>query len=173
MQNNINSTYKLIQVFWSFVSFVSKKFYLYLFIILPILFSVSCSKEEQVLDLDNNYLSVSDLLQYCQGSCDETMEWENKDALVKGYIMSIEDDSVMTDYYNESRVFLQDIRNGMYMEIRVTENKNPVFEKISTANKLSLFYIKGETISVNAQKDTECIKGVILELSNPDDINFE
>ena len=72
-------------------------------IILVLSFTVfSCSKQQESLILDKDYLSVSDLLQYCQGSCDEILEWENKDALVKGNIMSIGVDSIMNDYYDEN-----------------------------------------------------------------------
>ena len=143
-------------------------------IILVLSFTVfSCSKQQESLILDKDYLSVSDLLQYCQGSCDEILEWENKDALVKGNIMSIGVDSIMNDYYDENRFFLQDIRSGRFMEVRIIENKDPIFEKIRTASKKNLFKIKGETESVVALTDSECVKGVVLVLSHPNDINFE
>ncbi len=132
-----------------------------------------CSKQQESLILDKDYLTVSDLLQYCQGSCDELLEWENKDALVKGHIISIGVDSIMNNYYDDSRLFLLDIRNGKFMEVRIIENKDPIFEKIRIASKKNLFYIKGETESIIALTDSECVKGVVLKLSHPNDIYFE
>jgi len=141
--------------------------------LLLIVFSGSCSKEEQPLILNEDYLTVADLLQYCQGSCDETLDWEGKEAWVKGHILNFSDDSIRNKYYNDSSFLLQDIRNGMYMEIRVEENKNPVFEKIWPADHKNLFYIKGTAESVIATSVGDCTKGVFLSLTHPDDINFE
>lgn len=133
----------------------------------------SCNKEQQPLILDQEYQSVADLLQYCQGSCGETYAWENEGVLVKGYILNFDEDSIKTDYYNKGKFFLQDIRNGMFMEIRVTVNKDPVFEKIWPADNKDIFYIKGTAVPVTASDDGQCTKGVVISLVHPDDINYE
>ncbi len=132
-----------------------------------------CSKKEDLLKLDENYLTVADLLQYCQGSCDETLDWENKTALVTGHVRDIESDSVKDQYYADSMLFLMDIRNGMFMEIRVTDNKDPIFEKIWNAEKRDVFYIKGTAKPIIAIDVDECSKGVVLLLDHPDNINYE
>jgi len=144
-----------------------------LLILVLIIFSSSCNKEEQTLVLNEDFLTVADLLQYCQGSCDETLDWEGNPAWVKGHILNFNNDSIKNKYYNDSSFLLQDIRNGMLMEIRVEENKYPVFEKIWPADHKNLFFIKGTAKSIIASDNGECTKGVILSLIHPDDINFE
>ena len=68
---------------------------------------------------------------------------------------------------------MQDIRNGMYIEVRIDENKDPIFEKIWPADNKNQFYIKGTAVAVTATNNGDCIKGVIVSLIHPDDINFE
>ena len=152
---------------------IFKPYFFNIVMLCLLLFSVSCNKEEQPLVLDKDFLTVADLLQYCQGSCDETLDWEGKPAWVKGYIMNFSNDSVRNKYYTDSSFLLQDIRNGMFIEIRVEENKDPVFEKIWPAGYKNLFFIKGTAKPVTATTNGECTKGVIVSLIHPDDINFE
>ena len=109
---------------------ILKPWFLNILMLFLILFSIACNKEEQPLVLNKDFLTVADLLHYCQGSCDETLDWEGKPVWVKGYILNFSNDSVRNKYYTDSSFLLQDIRNGMYMEIRVEENKDPVFEKV-------------------------------------------
>ncbi len=134
---------------------------------------VSCNKEQPLLVLDQNYLMGADVLQYCQGPCDEASVWENKNALVKGCIKDVESESKMEEYFSESKFYLQDIRNGMYLEVRIPENKEAIFEKIFAADKSDTFRIKGTLNPVLAMDGVNCIKGVVLILNHPDDIDIE
>jgi hypothetical protein len=143
-------------------------------ILIPIAIGlVACNKEEQTLVLNEDFLTVADLLQYCQGSCDDILDWEGKPAWVKGHILSFSNDSIRNDYYVESSFLLQDIRNGMSMEIRVEDNKDPIFEKIWPADHKSQFYIKGTATAIVALSGNECTTGVVLTLTDPENINFE
>lgn len=143
---------------------------------LPLLFMMlcfSCNKDQPLLVLDENYLTVADVLHYCQGSCDEATVWENKNALVKGCIKDVESETKMEEYFFESKFYLQDIRNGMYLEVRVPENKEAIFEKIWNADKADAFGLSGILNPVIANEGDNCIKGVVLILNQPDDINIE
>lgn len=162
-----------LRAFESLWHFPNKYLCCRLLVLFLIVFSSSCNKEEQTLVLNEDFLTVADLLQYCQGSCDETLDWEGNPAWVKGHILNFNNDSIKNKYYNDSSFLLQDIRNGMLMEIRVEENKYPVFEKIWPADHKNLFFIKGTAKSIIASDNGECTKGVILSLIHPDDINFE
>lgn len=133
----------------------------------------ACNKEQEPFILDVDYMTVADVFQYCQGSCDIVYTWENSDVLVQGYILNFSNDSVRLDYYSRSKFYLQDIRNGMYIEVRVDDNKAPIFEKIWPANDKSLFYIQGTAEPVIATSDGDCTKGVVVSLTHPDNINFE
>jgi len=133
----------------------------------------SCDKEQPLLLLDQNYLMVADVLQYCQGSCNEASVWENKNAFVKGSIKDVESESKMEEYFSESKFYLQDIRNGMYLEVRITENKEAIFEKIFAAEKSDTFKVKGMLNPVLAMDGGNCLKGVVLILNHPDNINIQ
>lgn len=135
----------------------------YLFILCLLFFS--CNKEDEHIDLSADYLSVSDVLEYCQGSCEITYNWENSKALVKGHVMNIQNDSVFVDYFNNSRIYLEDIRNGLFMEIRITNQKDEIFEILSQVQKQDMVYIQGKTISISIIDDNSCTKGVYIELS--------
>jgi hypothetical protein len=141
-------------------------FYL-LFIIL------SCSKDQQIVILDRDYLFVADILQYCQGDCDKTDDWENKTAKVKGCIKDIESDAKMDEYYSKGKFSLEDIRNGMYLEVRVSDNKDDIFEKIGNASKTDYIFIDGILNAVYGTGDDGCEKGVIVIVSHPDNITME
>jgi hypothetical protein len=148
------------------------KFYSSCFLLL-FFFFCSCQKDQQPLVFDQDYLKIADILHYCQGSCDETQDWENKEALVTGNIMDVENDSIKNEYLTKGKFYLLDIRNGMFMEIEITENKDPIFEKIWNARKTDEFLIKGTLNPIYATDDEGCNKGVNLLLNHPDDINFK
>jgi len=142
-------------------------------VLLFVIFISACNKEQESIILDDRFLTVADAFQYCQGSCETTYVWENSSIQVKGYILNFNNDSIRLDYYSKSKFFLQDIRNGMYIEIRIDENKDPIFEKIWPADHKNLFYIKGTAVAVTATNNGDCTKGVVVSLNHPDDINFE
>jgi hypothetical protein len=144
-----------------------------LLVLLLVIVLSACNKEQEPLKLDADYMTVADVFQYCQGSCDFTYDWENSAVLVQGYILNFGNDSIRLDYYNNSKFYLQDIRNGMNIEVRVDDNKDPIFEKIWPANDKSLFYIQGTAEPVMATGGGGCTKGVVVSLTHPDNINFE
>lgn len=132
----------------------------------------SCSKDQQELILDNEYLTVADILQYCQGSCDQTEAWENQTAWVYGNLRDAENDNQMQENYSAGRFFLIDIRNGMFMEIQVTGNKDAIFEKINIARKEDIVQVKGTLNAVMATDDSGCKKGVLLLLGDSQNIRI-
>jgi len=144
-----------------------------LLVLLLVITLNACNKEQEPVILDSNFMTVADVFQYCQGACDKTYDWENSPVLVKGHILNFNNDSIRLDYYAKSKFYLQDIRNGMYIEIRIDENKDPIFEKIWPADHKNLFFIRGTAESVTATSNGDCTKGVVVSLSHPDNINFE
>lgn len=142
-------------------------------LVLLLVFLSACNKEQEPVILDADYMFVADVLQYCQGSCDDIYAWENSIVLVSGHILNFNNDSIRTEYYAKSKFYLQDIRNGMFIEVRIDENKDPIFEKIWPANHKNLFFIKGTAESVIATSSNDCTKGVVVSLIHPDNINYE
>lgn len=131
-----------------------------------------CTKEDAPIVLNEDYLQVADALQYCQGSCTETLLWEGNEILLKGHIPNIEDDSVMQDYYAGSRFYLSDIRNGMFLEVRVEGEKDAVFEILYTVSKQDMVFIRGTAESLIVNEGNECLKGLIIELVLSEDIKI-
>jgi len=132
----------------------------------------SCSKKEESIDLSGKYHYVADVLQYCKGSCDETNSWENSPVWVKGYISNLGNESVMNTYYEESRFYLNDIRNGMFMYINVVSDKDDIFNKIRKGTKTDRFYIRGVAKPIVALEENSCIKGVVIELSSDENLQI-
>lgn len=153
--------------------YISKYINIRHLVLLLVLFSVACNKEQEPLVLDADFMTVADVFQYCQGSCDVIYNWESSPVLVKGYILNFNNDSIRQDYYTNSKFYLQDIRNGMFIEIRIDNNKDPIFEKIWLADHKNLFFIKGTAEPVIANSNGDCTKGVVVSLVHPDNINFE
>jgi hypothetical protein len=146
--------------------------YFHLVFFLSTLVLISCQKEQPAIILDQDYLQVADILHYCQGSCDEIQDWENSETLVTGHIIGIENDSTKNEYLSKGTFYLLDIRNGMYLEVRITEYKEQIFEKIWNAKKTAVFQIKGMLNAVYAFDNDSCIKGVNILLDHPDNINY-
>jgi hypothetical protein len=126
----------------------------------------SCNKQEIVLDLEEEYYTVSDITRYCTGSCDETSDWENKQALVKGYAKGVGNDSLMQEFYNRNLFYIEDIRNGLFMEVRITDDKDAIFNKLNAVRKTDMLYIKGTAIPVIAYEGDNCTKGMVLSIDN-------
>ncbi|RLC22442.1 MAG: hypothetical protein DRH21_08495 [Deltaproteobacteria bacterium] len=152
---------------------ISKHIVIKLVVLLFVSFTSACNKEQEPLTLDADFMTVADVYQYCQGNCDTIYDWESSDVFVQGYILNFSNDSIRQDYYSNSKFYLQDIRNGMFIEIRINENRDAVFEKIWPADHKNQFFIKGTTEPVIASSDGYCTKGVVVSLIHPDNIKFE
>ncbi len=142
-------------------------------IIIFLLAGYSCDKQEDSLVLDENYLTVSDLSRYCTASCDETGDWENKPALVKGYLKGAGNDSLMQEFYNKELFYLEDIRTGLFLEIRITNDRDAIFNKLYSAQKTDMLYVKGTATPVEAYDGDQCTKGMVLTIDNAGNVHFE
>jgi len=145
-------------------------FTILLFVIL--IASYSCKKEQTQLELAKDYLFVTDIQQYCQGNCDETSDWEMKAILAKGHVMGIENDSLMQDYYNNNHFYLKDIRNGVFIEIRIKGDKAGIFSKLNAGQKIDMLFLKGKAEAVTATTGEDCTKGVVIDLFNANYVRF-
>lgn len=134
--------------------------------------SYSCKKEQASLELAKDYLYVADIQQYCQGNCNETSDWEMQTILAKGHVMGVENDSLMQDYYDNSLFYLNDIRNGVFIEIRIKGDKAGIFSKLYAAKKTDMLFLKGKAEAVTATSGGDCTKGVVIDLFSANDIHF-
>ena len=144
-----------------------------IFIVLAMmLVIVSCSKQDDDLSLDSDYLPVSDVLEYCQGDCGDLLEWEGSEIRVKGHIPDVEDEEAMNAAYAAGRFYLHDIRNGMFIEIRTGSDKDAIFLFMNSLSKQDEVYIRGVAESVIVNEGNKCIKGVVLVLNSSQDIDI-
>ncbi len=152
---------------------VSNKTFYFIILLITLISFLSCEKEQATLGLTKDYLFVADIQQYCQGSCEETSDWENQNILAKGHVMGIENDSLMQDYFNNSYFYLKDIRNGIFIEIRVKSDRAGIFSKLNTGSKTDMLFLKGTAEAVTATSGGDCTKGVVIGLFSANDIRFE
>jgi hypothetical protein len=131
----------------------------------------SCSKEEEELVLDEGYLHVADALEYCQGSCNDMLDWEGAGIWVTGHVKGVDDDAVMQDYFTNNRFYLSDIRNGMFMEVRIEDDKEAIFAILYGINKTDRLFLKGTAEPVILNEGNECLKGVAITINSSLDIN--
>lgn len=129
-----------------------------------------CAKQQEDLDLDGAYLHVADVLRYCQGSCDVQLEWEGKEILVTGHITDAGDPATMLQYFEEGRFYLHDIRNGMFMEVRISGDKEAIFAFLSGIGKADDIYIRGTSEPVIVNDGNNCQKGVVIILNSAQNI---
>lgn len=133
---------------------------------------LACSKLDEHLVLDKTYLFVADVLEFCQGGCNEKLDWESSTILIKGMVMDAGDDAAMLRNYQDDRFYISDIRNGMFMEVRVIGDKDEIFEILYGLNKKDMIFIEGTAESVIVNEGNECMKGVIIELAHPENIKI-
>jgi hypothetical protein len=140
---------------------------LFIAILILITLSISCSKENIILN--EEYLTVSDIFHYCNVPCSEKIEWEGKEVKVKGHIHNY-----MLD--NEKKVYcLIDIRNSNYIEIYVDSSCiDAVFNKITSSNIMNTCYITGTLQSFEMCTTMfKCDVGAIILLNSVNDIYFK
>jgi hypothetical protein len=131
---------------------------------------LSCEKSNEQLILDDEFLNVADVLEYCQGSCDQELSWENSSVWVKGHVLDISNNSVLQDYIERERFFLLDIRNGMLIEVRVEDDKADIFNLLQTLGKQDKLFLKTTAIALVLNEGNACEKGVFLSVMSVEDI---
>ena len=129
-----------------------------------------CSKNNDSFNPGDHYHTVSDVVQYCSGSCDSENDWEGNEIRVKGHIRNQANDATMTNYYAGNYFYLEDIRSGFFMEIRVVASKSDIFDRITQSVPTDMFYISGTAVAVMVDDGKTCEKGVVVELENLDNI---
>lgn len=135
----------------------------------------ACEELQEPLVLDEDYLQVADVLENCQGSCQGSLSWENSPVWIQGFVPDVENDSILNEYQNDARFYLTDIRNGMFLDIRVEGDVDAIFQFLSGVTKNDRFFIRGVAESIIANQGSECTKGVVVVLSDVSnlDINLE
>jgi hypothetical protein len=107
---------------------------------------------------------VADVKEYCQGACENKYDWENNEIGIKGYIPGITNMEIMNDYKSQARFYLEDMRNGMFVSIKVQDNMNDIFDRLMGLEKNDKLFIKGIARPILASDGTKCEKGVFIDI---------
>ena len=105
---------------------------LLLSIILSLQIHFSCSKKEEIIDLDADYLTVTDVMEYCKRDCDEELDLIGESVKVKGYLKrsSYNNKFIYNQYYNKVVFFLKDIRNAKVLTIQIMNDSTNISNKL-------------------------------------------
>jgi hypothetical protein len=140
-----------------------------------LLLLLGCSKTDDSLELDQRYLNIADVVEFCTGFCDVEAPWEQSTVLLKGHLRDAVNDSVQADNRKKHRFYLMDIRNGMFIEIRVEDDHDLIFDQLKAVMKQDVVYVSGTAIAIIATDGSVCTKGVVILINSPSDlfINLE
>lgn len=148
------------------------KTYPILFLLLMVFIQISCEKTDESGFLDNPYHHVADVKEYCNGACETLYDWENADIGIKGHIRGINNTETMNQYRTSAHFFLEDVRNGMFAEIKVKDNIDIIFDTLMVLQKNDQLFIKGIARSILATDGTKCKKGVFIDLCELENIKL-
>lgn len=142
-------------------------------IIVLLLIHFSCSKKEEILDLDADYLTVTDVMEYCERECDEELDLIGEPVRVKGHLKrSLYNKFIYNQFYNKVVFFLEDIRNAKVLTIQIMN------DSINISNKLDnvfdeMIYLNGRVgYGYDVTSNKGCDKDLFIELFNANDIKI-
>ena len=78
-------------------------------------------------------------------------------------------DAVRT-IYQKQLFYLHDIRNGMFLEVRVEGDLDAIFAFLAGLIRTDQVFIQGTTKSVIVNEGNECMKGVVIQIDNVEHI---
>lgn len=141
-------------------------------LLIALVLAVACSKKQEELSLNQNYLMVADAFQYCQGSCDIVAPWEEQVILLTGHLLGANNDSIFQDNKSKSRFYLLDIRNGLFIQIQVEADEEAIFDRLATVRKTDIIYLRGTASAIIAQDVNQCTKGVVILIDEIDNLQL-
>jgi len=132
---------------------MKNKSVLFITILSIIILFHNCSKEENLI-LNEEYITVSDLHQYCgtrhyfnRTKCNEcSKKCDGKEVKIKGHFYSDGFNNLSNNTMVE--LPLKDIRNGYSISINFNSNDTAIINKILLSNETDMCYIKGTVKSV-------------------------
>ncbi len=147
---------------------------LLLSIILSLQIHFSCSKKEEIIDLDADYLTVTDVMEYCKRDCDEELDLIGESVKVKGYLKrsSYNNKFIYNQYYNKVVFFLKDIRNAKVLTIQIMNDSTNISNKLYNVFN-EMIYLNGKVgYGYDATSNKGCDKDLFIEIFNADDIKI-
>ena len=149
------------------------KSFLIFSIILFLQTHLSCSKKEEILDLNADYLTVTDVIKYCERECDEELDLKGESVKVKGHLKrSLHNKFIYNQTINKVVFFLKDIRNSKVLTIQIMN------DSINIANKLNnvyseMIFLNGKVLyDDDATSNKGCSKDLFIEIFNANDIKI-
>lgn len=147
---------------------------LLLSIILSLQNFFSCSKNEEIIDLDADYLTVTDVMEYCKRECHEELDLIGESVKVKGYIKQRTYD---TNFYyvelNRLLFNLEDFRNKKDIRIQIMSDSINIMKKLEKVSYNEVVYLNGKvSYGFDLPTNNLCYMDLFIELFNADDIKI-
>ena len=143
-------------------------------IILSLQILFSCSKNEEIIDLDADYLTVTDVMEYCERECNEELDLIGKSVKVKGHLKrsSYNNKFIYNIFYNRVVFHLEDFRNAKSLTIQIMNDSMNISNKLNNVFN-EMIYLNGKvSYGFNASSNKGCDKDLFIELFNADDIKI-
>ena len=133
----------------------------------------SCSKKEEVLDLDADYLTVADVIKYCERECDEELDLIGESVKVKGHLKrGSHNKFIYNQAFNKVVFGLIDIRNSKVLTIQIKDDSINIANKLNNVNS-EMIFLDGKILYDNdATSNKGCNKDLFIEIFNADDIKI-
>ena len=120
---------------------VAKSILLLLSIITLLQIHYSCSTNKEIIDLDADYLTVIDVLEYCKRECHEELDLKGESVKIKGYIKRRPYD---TNFYyvelNRLLFNLEDFRNKKNIRIQIMSDSINILNKLDKVSYNEMVY---------------------------------
>lgn len=148
-------------------------FIVYILIFQSFFLSSSCDKNESI-ELNNIYLTVTDVLKYCSRECGEYQDLKGEPIKIKGYLRVNSQGQFIKEVTNSKDVFvLNDIRNSKLMRIEIVDDSleiaNKLFQNSEKMVLVSGILNYGFFISSNSH----CDNTLFIELDNANNLSFK
>jgi len=134
------------------------------------LMNYSCSKDNSI-ELNTNYLTVTDVLEYCSRDCGEETDLKGEAIKVKGFLKT---DDLGNFLYNLSPgklVFiLFDIRNSKGITIEILEDSLQIEQKLINLSKEMLLIEGNINYGYIPGSNSGCSNSLYIEIDKAGDI---
>jgi hypothetical protein len=149
---------------------ISSKYLVFYLILTFIIFNTACTKKNEI-ELDVNYLTVTDVLKYCSVECGEDTGLKGESLKIKGHLKTNNRGEFLYYLSTGQLVFiLFDIRNSAGITIEVLEDSLSIEQRLTNMT-MDMLYINS-TINYGYIPSTEsgCSNSLYLEIDELDDI---
>ena len=130
----------------------------------------SCSKEN-VIELETNYLTVTDVLEYCSVECGENTDLRGEPVKMKGYLKTNDQGNFLYNFSSGQLVFvLFDIRNSKSITIEILKDSLQIEQKLKILSMDMIYLNSVIKYGYIPSSESGCSNSLYLEIDEIGDI---